>query len=154
MNIFVVDENPRVAARQLCDKHVVKMILESCQMLCSAFPKGNAPYRRTHYNHPCTVWSRTFKQNYEWLIEHCDELINEYHRRWCKTHKSESVLDFCKNNYITLNLPDIGLTEHPKCMPNEIKTSSVVELYRNFYIQVKSSFAKWKWGDIPEWYSA
>ena len=36
MNIFYLDKNPVVAAQMSCDKHVVKMILESAQMLCSA----------------------------------------------------------------------------------------------------------------------
>jgi len=43
VNIFAVDKDPQTAAQQLCDKHVVKMILESAQMLCSAFPSGDAP---------------------------------------------------------------------------------------------------------------
>ena len=33
MNIFVLDKDPFVAAQQSCDKHVVKMILETGQML-------------------------------------------------------------------------------------------------------------------------
>mgnify|MGYP006239010293 CR=1 FL=1 len=33
MNIFVVDRDPNRAARQLPDRHVTKMILESAQML-------------------------------------------------------------------------------------------------------------------------
>ena len=36
MNIFVLDENPAKAAEYHCNKHVVKMIIESAQMLCSA----------------------------------------------------------------------------------------------------------------------
>jgi len=33
MNIFVTDPSPTVSAQVLPDKHVVKMPLESCQML-------------------------------------------------------------------------------------------------------------------------
>ena len=43
MNIFVIDKDPVVAAQNLCDKHVVKMILESAQMLCAPFENGEAP---------------------------------------------------------------------------------------------------------------
>jgi len=154
MNIFVVDIDPRVSAKQLCDKHVVKMILESCQMLCSQFPNGLAPYKRSYYNHPCSVWVRKSKQNYEWLLNHCDELILEYKKRYNnKSHKSESTLQFCKDYYYELNLPDVGLTKQPICMPIEVKKENdVVESYRNYYKVVKSSFAKWKLGNIPEWY--
>lgn len=36
MNIFVLDKNPVIAAQLQCDKHVVKMIVESAQMLSTA----------------------------------------------------------------------------------------------------------------------
>lgn len=36
MNIFYLDENPVLAAEFHCDKHVVKMILESAQLLSTA----------------------------------------------------------------------------------------------------------------------
>ena len=36
MNIFYVDKNPETAAKMMCDKHIIKMILESAQMLCTA----------------------------------------------------------------------------------------------------------------------
>ena len=36
MNIFVLDSSPLLAAQQQCDKHVVKMIVESAQMLSTA----------------------------------------------------------------------------------------------------------------------
>jgi hypothetical protein len=154
MNIFVVDTDPRIAARQLCDKHCVKMILESCQMLCSPFPVGYAPYKRSYYNHPCSVWVRQTKQNYEWLLNHCDELVLEYTRRYNKHHKSETVLAFCKQHYVELNLTNGVLTDHPKCMPDFVKTDNVVQSYRNYYNKVKHTFAKWKSGNIPVWYTA
>ena len=56
-----------------CDKHVVKMILESAQMLCSVQPEGTAPYKRSFYNHPCTKWLRTSDANYDWF--HMDPKI-------------------------------------------------------------------------------
>ena len=36
MNIFILSINPKEAAQAHGDKHVIKMILESCQMLYSA----------------------------------------------------------------------------------------------------------------------
>ena len=72
MNIFVLHEQPDVAAQILCDKHVVKMILESAQMLCTvAHNHGyDAPYRRTHPKHPCTLWAGKSQENWDWLISH------------------------------------------------------------------------------------
>ena len=79
MNIFYVELEPDAAARSLCDKHVVKMPLESAQMLCAPF--ATAPYKRVHYNHPCTVWARESKANYEWLLDHAFALLQEYTNR-------------------------------------------------------------------------
>ena len=84
MNIFVLDYNPKRAAQMQCDKHVVKMPLETAQILCSAFEPGTAPYKRTHYNHPCSVWGRESKVNYKWLIEHGLALSDEYTYRYGK----------------------------------------------------------------------
>ena len=63
MNIFYLDKDPVVAARVQYNKHVVKMILESAQMLCTAHhcygsseQKANVPYKQAHLNHPSTIW--------------------------------------------------------------------------------------------------
>ena len=150
MNIFVLDESPIVSAKYACDKHVVKMILESAQMLCAIHPQGTAPYKRTHYNHPCTKWVRESAKNYEWLLIHAYALCDEYTRRYGKVHKTQAVIDWCDDN--RLELPDIGLTKQPTCMPDYCKTENVVESYRKFYINEKVKFAKWKDGNIPSWF--
>ena len=150
MNIFVLDENPVIAANYACDKHVVKMILESAQMLCAVQPEGTAPYKRSFYNHPCTKWVRASTENYEWLIDHAMGLCSEYTRRYDKVHKSQKVIEWCNAN--RPELPTGSLTEHHKCMPDHCKTESVVESYRQYYVIEKSYFAQWKDGNIPEWY--
>ena len=68
MNIFILDENIEAAVQYTCDKHVVKMITESVQMLSSAMWHVGleGPYKQTHINHPCTVWTRESMQNYMW----------------------------------------------------------------------------------------
>ena len=104
MNIFVVDYNPVRAAKMLCDQHVVKMPLESAQILCAAYEQEKAPYRRTHYNHPCTIWTRTSKENYLWLIDHGLALCHEYTYRYQKVHKSEEVIRWCEENIRTFFL--------------------------------------------------
>jgi len=143
MNIFVLDTDPQIAARFMCNKHVVKMILESAQMLCSAFENGEAPYRRAYYNHPCTKWARESKANYEWLLAHAYELCDEYFLRYGKIHKSLDVIDWCDNHSHELNLPDIGLTTFAQAMPDEYKNDDVVQAYRDYYNGEKAYFAKW-----------
>ena len=131
MNIFVLDENPVKAARYACDKHVVKMVLESAQLLCSAHPDGEAPYKQAFYNHPCSCWTRACTENYSWLVDHALALCDEYSHRYGRTHKSEEVIRWCDDNR-----PDIPIgmmCDHPLCMPEEVKKDSVVESYRNYY---------------------
>jgi hypothetical protein len=150
MNIFKLDESPVVSAEYACDKHVVKMTLESAQMLCAIHPEGSAPYKRSHYNHPCTKWVRESQGNYEWLLLHAYALCNEYTLRYDKVHKTEKVIEWCDNN--RPDLPSVGLTEQPACMPEYCQVESVVESYRNYYNNEKSSFAKWTKRKKPEWF--
>ena len=116
MNIFAVDNDPKIAAQQLCDKHVVKMILESAQMLCAVFPNGDAPYKRAFYNHPCTKWARESVENYEWLLNHAYAMCQEYTRRYGKVHKSLNAIGWCGSNYPKLNIPSKGLTPFAEAM--------------------------------------
>ena len=155
MNIFVVNKNPKIAARDLCDKHVVKMILESAQMLCSAFESGEAPYRRAYYNHPCTKWSRESQTNYEWLLAHAYGLCEEYFLRYGKIHKSLDAIDWCDNNSHKLGLAQkLGLTPFAQAMPDKYKDSDVVKAYRDYYNGEKSYFAEWRLGidTRPSWF--
>lgn len=121
MNIFILSEDPQEAAEMMCDKHVVKMILETAQLLCSPFPPGEAPYKRSHYNHPSAVWARESVRNYEWLIVHGLALCDEYFFRYGKQHKSKEVILWCQNNYEKLKLPIKNRTPFPKVMAEEYK---------------------------------
>ena len=93
MNIFYLHSNPVEAARLQYNKHVVKMILESAQMLCTAHhcygdrdQKENVPYKQAHLNHPSTIWARKSRSTYMWLYEHMLALGHEYTRRYNRKH--------------------------------------------------------------------
>ena len=141
MNIFVLDKNPIKAARYQCDKHVVKMILESAQLLCTAHhehPRNPFPakfYKPTHKNHPCARWVRRSFGNYTWLCLHALYLCDEYTYRYGKVHASKPIIDWC-----TCNIPDIPICstgDFVLAMPEEYKTDDAVESYRNYYIKDK-----------------
>ena len=108
MNIFVVDKNPKIAARSLCDQHVVKMLIENCQMLSAVLDVtysdkhrgdggdphvclGLANYPKSVRKHPCTLWLMESINNVKWLIAHHREMIMEYTRRYGKNHKYEGT---------------------------------------------------------------
>lgn len=155
MNIFVLDEDVKKCAVYHNDKHVVKMILETAQLLCGVHHMTNqeteqVPYRLSHKNHPCSIWARENMSNYLWLCELGLELCKEYTHRYEKRHKSQDVIEWCLIN--KPNLPEHSFTNPPKAMPDEYKVEDVVQSYRNYYIGEKASFSKWKKRSIPSWF--
>lgn len=155
MNIFVVDRDPVVAARQLCDKHITKMTVESCQILATVMHRYGlghlVTYKPTHQNSPCTRWAGDSFQNFYWLFLHAQELAYEFTRRYDKIHKSQQYLQ----EYSAPDaLPDIGLTPFALVMPECYHDPCAVTAYRNFYIAEKNKFAKWKSGNEPFWWKS
>ena len=154
MNIFFLDYDVKQCAKDHCDKHCVKMILETAQLLCSAHHMTpqvtpQVPYKLAHKNHPCSIWVRESLSNYLYLCELGLELCDEYTNRYGKRHKSQDVIEWCITN--KANICDKGFTEPPKAMPEEYKVSDVVQSYRNYYNGEKIKFAKWKNGYKPVW---
>lgn len=153
MNIFFLDRNSVVAAEYQCDKHVIKMILESAQLLSSVHHMTHSNiagqlYRLTHKNHPCAIWCRSSLDNYKWLLSHAKALLSEYTYRYNKTHASTKIINLCEN------LPHITgeLTNPPLAMPDEFKTNDFVEAYRNYY-KYKQTIIQMRWTNRkkPEW---
>jgi hypothetical protein len=158
MNIFYLDEDPKLAARYHCDKHVPKMILEYAQMLSLAQREaGNENpilYKPTHRNHPASVWVRSSLTHYRWLYELFDALSLQYVDRFNKVHLSYVKLSSVLSDFRTLrHTSNRSFTAPPLCMPDEYKGEDAVEAYRRFYIHDKSRFARWERGvPAPEWY--
>jgi hypothetical protein len=121
MNIFVLNQDAFKIPRHYAMVHVNKMLVETCQLLCSVYEV--APYKRTHYKHPCAIWTRTSKQNFDWLEGLGNALSLEYTKRTGKHHASDMVLDWIANN--EPELPDNELTPWPQVMPDEYKKQAV-----------------------------
>ena len=156
MNIFYLHKSPTIAAQHMCDKHVVKMILESAQLLCTAHHicpsdavRPEKFYKKTHTNHPCAIWTRNCIGNYKWLCDHAQSLLDEYTYRYGKTHASTSVISWCVSNIP--DIPDGELTDIAQCMPDEYKSNDPVIAYRNYYNKAKSHLHNWKRRQIPHW---
>tara|TARA_S200000501_G_scaffold23761_1_gene20591 strand:+ start:70 stop:561 length:492 start_codon:yes stop_codon:yes gene_type:complete len=160
MNIFYLHTKPDTAAEMHCDKHCVKMILEYAQLLSSAhrvLDEENAHpdlYKIAHKNHPSTIWTRSSKQHYDWLYRLFKMLSAEYSIRYSngkfKVHKSWEKLGKLLET-APKNIEDKGWEDPPQCMPDSCKDEDVVTAYRNYYIQEKKYFAKWKFTKEPEW---
>ena len=151
MNIFYLDEDPKQCAQWHCDKHCVKMILETAQLLSTAHWEtgGKGPYRSTHKNHPCAVWARESLANYNWLVQLGKELCLEYTARYGRSHKTMGPLGWLLFN--KPRIPDVGFTEPPQCMPCQYKCDDTVIAYRSYYMGDKASICTWK-RNRPEWF--
>lgn len=153
MNIFVTDKDPNVAARQLCDQHIVKMPVENCQMLAAVFEDNFCGHPKSVFKHPCTLWLKQSKNNVRWLLNHHDTMMKEYTNRYNKTHKYEqldSVYHFTKLNEKS-NLPDIPRTPFVNATPYK-DIEDTIEAYRHFYCVDKSRFARWRYTNKPNWF--
>lgn len=178
MNIFVLHRDPYKAASMMCDKHVVKMVVETAQLLSTAhrvldgelvkrpsvsgkrmvkyyeldcYEAELTYYKVAHINHPSAVWCRETSANYDWLYKHFVALCNEYHNRYGRFHKTDLRLMQPLRNK-PLNIKKGPLTEFPQAMPDDCKQKDVVLAYRSYYNKYKSDFAKWKSGLVPEWF--
>lgn len=166
MNIFYLDKNPAVCAKYHNDKHVVKMILESAQLLCTALNvtcgQQVTPYKTTHANHPCSIWVRESFANwyyvYNLMLELEQEWMLRYNHSFSKHHKSVDAL--VKQDYgsfmtivgLARNfLPNRPLSAPALAMPDEYKTSDPVESYRRYYREAKKDLNIYTNREKPFW---
>ena len=152
MNIFILDTDIETCAQYHCDKHVVKMILESVQILCTALNKKGlvTPYKSTHQKHPCVLWAESSYDNFCWLKYLTTALNDEYRLRFDRQcdHKSMAVLSKIDHYVFEKN----GLTNFAQAMPDKYKVQdSAVEAYRKFYLAEKMHFARWTHRTVPYW---
>jgi hypothetical protein len=158
MNLFILDSNPVIAAQMNCDKHVVKIILEACQMLSTAHHfygmQSKVIYSRPSYtNHPVTTWVRASVDNYKWTVSHAIGLCDEYNRRYHKRHNHVDMIQYFADNVPPV--PNIGLTPFAQAMPDRIKNMELdaVTAYRLYYALYKSHLATWNFTRAPDWYT-
>jgi hypothetical protein len=177
MNIFYLNHNPKIAAQEHMDKHVVKMILEYTQLLSTAhrvldglpvpdYSKSgrrvtrykldkydDVIYQATHVYHPSAVWTRASKANYEWLYQLLVELCKEYAYRYGKTHSIQrsELFKVLKKSPRSISLQPF--TQPTPAMPLEMITQGdSITSYKKYYIECKNHLAVWSKRNIPEWY--
>lgn len=179
MNIFHLDNDPVKAAQMMCDKHVVKMIVEYAQLMSTAHrvldgteyydktkngrkikrwkleptAQERLLYKASHVNHPSNIWTRKSNDNYRWLYKHFQELCKEYTRRYGKIHMTQEKLSgqlwFSPKNIDQVE----PLTEFAQAMPDSCKKDDPVQAYRQYYVQEKAYMAKWTNREVPSWFA-
>ena len=164
MNIFYLDHEPIVAAKQLPDKHIVKMPIEGVQMLVSVLQrydilhevntKAGTRHKGGYPNHPCTRWAGDSRANFMWLwhwtMALCKEYTFRYHKHHCAEKQLLTVLRYVHD------IPEGDLTEAPQAMPDECKVEGdVVTAYRNcINLKVKEKPKSFVWNKgrpAPDW---
>lgn len=171
MNIFYLDSDPKVCAKYHCDKHVVKMILESAQLLCTALNvsvgEQITPYKTTHVNHPCSIWVRENYSNWSYVWKLMFALEKEWGIRYnhkLALHKSVCLLSdfftelpdrpelFSMVDLAEEFLPNKPLTKPALAMPDYCKISdNPVLCYREYYRKEKQDLLKYTNREKPFW---
>ena len=165
MNIFALHLDPKIAANHHCDKHVVKMIVESAQMISTIFDKYGERkswmYKPCFQHHPCTIWAGVSRRNLIWLVDLGYHLCLEYNHRYGKIHKCYGMMLLWSKLVHELSIPDGRFTNFALAVTPKLKEKygqdynliESINCYRDYYIEEKSHIAKWKTGDIPNWFS-
>ena len=175
MNIFAIESDPAACAKSMVDKHVVKMILETAQLLSTAHrildgeeydgtsksgrkakrwrlydDREDHLYSATHINHPSAIWARASNNNYNWLYCHFNALLSEYKHRYGKIHKCHNMWMFLERP--PMSIPVGPLTQVTTAMPDEYKVpGNSVASYRNYYKAGKAHLHKWTNREAPAW---
>ena len=180
MNIFYLDKDPKTCAEMHVDKHCVKMILETAQLLSTAHrvldgtevigvsktgrkakrwelndSRESILYSATHINHPSAVWCRQSLWNYVWLADLLNHLCEEYTFRYKKVHKVErdGLLNTLLIN-VPRKIPDVLFTEPTPAMPDQYKVpGNSIQSYKNYYLGEKTRMFSWKNRNKPDWIS-
>jgi hypothetical protein len=158
MNIFAIESDEEgnvdwVKSAQSQDNYrVVKMILESCQILSTVLNEQGleAPYRSFNPKHPSCLWAAESSANFEALVRHCFALLEEYDKRFNKDHKCEKVLEKIVDLYNPKRFPTSKPTTLRVAMPDSFKGEDIVESYRKYYAsKPRMRYPKDK---VPAWF--
>ena len=181
MNIFALSKDPIESAKQMLDKHIVKMPTESCQMLHTnalfmeyTEQYGQEPSLRqlkeyhklidsnlmkpAMLNHPSTIWARKNINNTMWLFEHSLALCEEFSYRYGKVHGTherilETPIEYEGDSKLATPV-DIAMMDKYRIPNNygEHCWEYVIDSYRHYYLEGKWKFAEWRQNRMPEWW--
>ena len=166
MNLFLLHLKRRANARKHCNRHVVKMVLETTQVLWTAVWMSGTdmtrfkmtPYRKTHMWHPTSIWVRESPKNWAYALAFGLQLCKEYTRRYHKRHKCEAHLLYLRRigyfppaetREIKKPRGDMGngCTPFPLAMPDECvvtRPDGSVDPVQSYLKYYDTKSAEWK----------
>ena len=154
MNIFHLHKDPKICAEYHCDKHVVKMILETAQMLSTAYRRNFGDnddlYKTAYPKHPMTIWVGDSGGNFNWSMRLLDQLLYQYTMRYNKVHKTIRIYESLLGKHTRWQCWKTEFTPPPQCMPDEYKHKDYITAYKQYYVGEKKRFAKYTGVDTPD----
>ena len=154
MNIFHLHKDPKTCAEYHCDKHVVKMILETGQMLSTAYRRhfgdNDDLYKTAYPRHPMTVWVGNSGGNFSWTMKLLEHLLEQYNLRYNKIHTTSRIFNLLNTKHIYWKDLTGDFLDPPLCMPDDCKRDCYIFSYRKYYKEYKLRFAKYTAVDFPE----
>ena len=158
MNIFAIEGDVETgeidwvkSAQSQDNLRVVKMILESCQILSTVLNEQglDAPYRSFNPKHPSCLWAAESAANFMNLALHCEAMICEYRERFGKTHKCAAVLNKIVAMFDVDLFPTTKCTPLRLAMPDEFRSDNPIVSYRKFY--ASKPRLRYPVDKIPSW---
>ena len=161
VNFFYLDKDPKKCAKYYCDKHVNKIFIEICQLLCNVIHNNTnliPPYKKCNnisINLAPYKWANTSLDNYLYLLNLAENLYYEYKFRYDKkTHKSEIALNWLKNNipnhFKQKKRTKLIFTENIKIFSQYFKNDIICSKY--IYVVYKCKNDKWTKRNKPKWF--
>lgn len=150
MNLFATSQCPVQSAKDHCNVHCTKLIVEVCQMLSTAhfvLDGVQVGYKPTHKNHPCSIFVRSTSENYKWTYEHLKALCEEYTFRTSKVHKSSELLISLAKLPSKIEIAE--RTSFALAMPDEYKKLGIFDQTKAYQSYLRSKFVEWQQRDKP-----
>lgn len=164
MNIFYLDEDPVQAAQYHCNSHVVKMIVETTQMLSYALHLQGISFmkhglyrpNRAHLKHPCTLWVAESRVNFLWAVDLAHALLDEWcfrfsHRSPSEHRSFDPLSRAAKLAFIIPNRPETPPAQAFSDFKHLYNPLDPVSAYRAYYREAKSHLLRYKKRETPEW---
>lgn len=118
---------------------------------------------QSQVNNHVSIWVRTSIENYIWAVRHGLALCDEYELRYGDNlkkrnetcHAARPFLEWFRTNLPAI--PSVGLTEFRQAVAREpfdcFRPGDPVTAYREYYVRYKVRFAKWRLGNVPDWFT-
>lgn len=181
MNIFFLSMNPEEAARWHANIHIVKMIVETAQLLCNVHrraadkdsnccppyvAKRRIPYKESRAGHRklgSMIWVAESLGNYRWGVRLGLALCREYNRGRGRAagkkslHRTQAVLEWLRDhepNFVRTKRTPVRRVH--LAMPEKLKDApDSVEAYRDYYYSKRRTMTMvWPEGLTPQWWLA